>query len=141
MAIVQNSADISFRYQGFSDLKKWLFMVVELEERIPGQIAIVYCTDQYLKTVNQQYLKREYFTDVITFDYSNENIISGDIMISIDRVRDNAEKFNTSFKDELDRVMLHGILHLIGYNDSNSQEVETMRGKEDYYLELRNISS
>ncbi len=116
-------------------------MVVELEERIPGQIAIVYCTDQYLKTVNQQYLKREYFTDVITFDYSNENIISGDIMISIDRVRDNAEKFNTSFKDELDRVMLHGILHLIGYNDSNSQEVETMRGKEDYYLELRNISS
>jgi probable rRNA maturation factor len=141
LAIVQNSADIAFRYKGFSDLKKWILLIVGLEERIPGQITIVYCSDQYLKSVNLQYLNRNYYTDVITFDYNNGNIISGDIMISIDRVQENAEKFNTCFKDELDRVILHGVLHLAGYKDSNSQEVKEMRSKEDYYLELRSSVS
>jgi probable rRNA maturation factor len=140
LAIVQNCTDISYRYHRFSDLKKWILIVVELEDRIPGEITIVYCSDQYLKSVNLQYLDRDYFTDVITFDYSNKNIISGDILISIDRVRENAEKFSTGFKNELNRVILHGVLHLIGYRDSTRQEVEKMREKEDFYLNLRNYN-
>lgn len=137
MAIVQNTADISYRYPGFKDLKNWVLFVVESEGLITGDITVVFCSDQYLISVNRQYLKRDYYTDVITFDYSSGNIISGDIMVSIDRVRENAQMLGTDFKDELDRVILHGVLHLAGYNDSNPEEMKFMRSKENYYLELR----
>jgi rRNA maturation RNase YbeY len=100
----------------------------------PGDISIVFCTDEYLKEVNKRYLSHDYYTDIITFDSSDERTISGDLLISVERVKKNAEKFSQMYVDELHRVIIHGILHLLGYCDRNSSEKTEMRDKENYYL-------
>ena len=99
-----------------------------------GEINIIFCSDNYLLKLNKQYLSRNYYTDVITFDYSGENIISGDVFISLDRVKENAKKYSETFSHELYRVIIHGILHLLKYNDTNEEEKRLMRAKEDEYL-------
>ena len=103
-----------------------------------GNINIIFCSDNYILDVNVKYLGHDYFTDIITFDYCEKNILSGDLFISIDTVRDNAEFYKTEFQDELNRVIVHGLLHLIGYDDHTPEEQKIMREKEIYYLELRN---
>ncbi len=105
------------------------------EKKKLGNISIIFCSDEYLLRINEEYLNHSYYTDIITFDYSENSFISGDLFISLERITDNARKFRTTFKKELYRVILHGLLHLVGYKDKTDTEQEEMRTKEDFYLE------
>ena len=118
-------------------LSSWLVSVINSEDYKEGEITYVFCDDDYLLDINVKYLKHNYLTDIISFDYTLGKEVSGDIFISVDRVRENALIYSTSFQDELHRVMVHGILHFCGYNDKTDSEKELMRSKEDYYLSLR----
>ena len=128
--------DIKFELKAKALNNKWLKFVAESEIRKIGDINIIFCSDNYILDVNMRYLQHDYFTDIITFDYCEKNILSGDLFISIDSVRENAVYYGTDFNDELNRVMVHGILHLIGYDDHSEEEISQMRAKENYYLEL-----
>ena len=112
----------------------WLTQVIREEGKIPGVVNVVFCSDEYLVNVNEEFLKRNYLTDVITFDYTEGNRISGDILISIDRIRENAEERGLSFLEELKRIMVHGVLHLIGFNDDTKENKAIMTSMEDVYL-------
>ena len=112
-------------------------MVAESEIKRVGDISIIFCSDNYILDVNVKYLQHDYFTDIITFDYCEGQKLSGDLFISIDSVRENARYYGSEFEDELNRVIVHGLLHLIGYDDHTEEDQKIMRSKEDYYLELR----
>ncbi|MBM3184690.1 MAG: rRNA maturation RNase YbeY [Bacteroidetes bacterium] len=99
-----------------------------------GEITIVFCNDEYLLEMNNSYMDHDYYTDIITFDYSEGAIISGDLFISVHRVEDNSKTFHVSFSKELSRVIYHGVLHLCGYNDKSDEDILVMRDKENYYL-------
>ena len=101
-----------------------------------GSVSVVFCSDDYLLEMNKQYLNHDYYTDIITFDYVEENVISGDLFISLDRVKENAQKYNNDFIIEIYRVVFHGILHLIGYKDKTEEEKKLMREKENFYLNM-----
>ena len=131
------SEDISFNLNNRSLNNRWLKFVASSEVRRLGAVNIIFCSDNYLLDVNVKYLHHDYFTDIITFDYCEGNVLSGDLFISLDSVRENASFFGVDFTDELNRVMVHGILHLIGYDDHTEEEQKVMRSKEDYYLSLR----
>lgn len=115
-------------------LRKHIKNLINSEKKSAGEISLILCSDKYLLDINIEYLKHNYYTDIITFNYVEGNIISGDLFISVDRVNENSIKFNTSMIQELYRVVFHGILHLIGYNDKTEEEQKIMRGKEDLYL-------
>lgn len=132
--------DIKFEFKGKLSNNKWLRLVASSEIRKVGDINIIFCSDNYILDVNMKYLQHDYFTDIITFDYCEGEVLSGDLFISIDSVRENAEFYKTGFQDELNRVIVHGILHLIGYDDHSKEEIKVMRSKEDYYLSLRNVA-
>ena len=114
----------------------WLNLVSNNENFLIGDISYIFCSDTYLLDINKQYLDHDYFTDIITFDYTEDSVISGDMFISIDRVKENAISFNVSFLDELYRVIVHGILHLCGYKDKSDSDALLMREKEDQALLL-----
>lgn len=115
---------------------KWIEKVIKEESRVKGELCVVLGTDDWLLDKNKTYLNHDFYTDIITFDYCEDNWISGDLLISLDRVYDNAEKFNVSRETELNRVIVHGVLHLLGYNDETDEEIEIIRKKEDFYLSL-----
>lgn len=117
-------------------ISNWIQNTIKEESKIQSDISYIFCDDEYLLDINKKYLNHDYYTDVITFDYTEENKISGDIFISIDRVKEHHKIYNTTFDNELQRVIIHGILHLIGYNDQTDEEQELMTQKEDYYLSL-----
>lgn len=117
-------------------LKQNLKTLAISEGKSLKDISVVFTDDDYLLEVNKQYLNHDYYTDVITFDYSAFPDVSGDIMISLDRVKDNAETLCVSFQEELNRVIYHGLLHLCGYKDKSAADEKLMRKKENYYLEL-----
>ena len=127
--------NISFRLTNKKIIRKWLMDVVEAENKRTGNINFIFCPDDYLLEINKQYLNHDYFTDVITFDYSDGTELSGDIFVSIDSVRVNSIKYKQIFEKELYRVMVHGILHLCLYKDSTIQEITVMHSKENHYLE------
>ena len=129
--------DTDFVFKGKSFNNKWLKMVAESEIRRIGAVSIIFCSDREILDVNMKYLQHDYFTDIITFDYCEGDRLSGDLFISVDSVRENAVFYGVEFADELNRVMVHGILHLIGYDDHTLEEQKVMREKEDYYLSLR----
>ena len=129
--------DIDFKFKGKALNNQWLRMVAGSEVRRVGDISIIFCSDNYILDVNMRYLQHDYFTDIITFDYCEGDRLSGDLFISIDSVRENALYYGAEFGDELNRVMVHGLLHLIGYDDHTEEEKKVMRAKEDYYLSLR----
>ena len=129
--------DIDFLFKGKQLNNRWLRLVAESEIRKIGDISIVFCSDNYILDVNIKYLQHDYFTDIITFDYCEGSVLNGDLFISIDSVRENAMYYGVEFKDELDRVMVHGILHLIGYDDHTEEDIKVMREKENYYLSLK----
>ncbi len=129
--------DISFKLKDKALNNKWLKMVAASELRKIGDINIIFCSDNYILDVNMKYLQHDYFTDIITFDYCEKDVLSGDLFISIDSVRENALFYGTEFPEELNRVMVHGVLHLIGYDDHTEEDIKTMRSKENYYLDLR----
>lgn len=128
-----------FLFKGKIKNNNWLRLVAESEIRRLGDINIIFCSDNYILDINQQYLGHDYFTDIITFDYCEVDRLSGDLFISVDSVRENAMEFNQTFERELDRVMVHGILHLIGYDDHTKVQQKEMRAKEDYYLSLKDV--
>lgn len=104
--------------------------------KIAGNINIILCNDAFLFEMNKKYLNHDTLTDIITFDYCEEKVVSGDIYISIDRVEENAKLYNQDIERELIRVIFHGVLHLLGYKDKSDVEQKEMRGKEDFYLNL-----
>lgn len=117
-------------------LENWYKKIVQNEGKTLGDISIILGSDEWLIEVNKQYLHHDYFTDIITFDYCENDIISGDLLISAERVFENAQSFNVSRETELNRVLVHGLLHLIGYNDKSLEEIKIMREKEDFYLTM-----
>ena len=129
--------DTTFVFKGRTLNNRWLRMVAGSEVRRIGDISIIFCSDNYILDVNMRYLQHDYFTDIITFDYCEGDKLSGDLFISVDSVRENALYYGTEFEDELNRVMVHGLLHLIGYDDHTGEDQKVMREKEDYYLSLR----
>ena len=131
------SEDIKFEFQGKLANNRWLRFVAEAEAKRIGDVNIIFCSDPYILDVNINYLGHDYYTDIITFDYVEGDVLSGDLFISIDSVRENASFYGTEFPTELRRVMVHGLLHLIGYDDHTPEEQKEMRSKEDYYLSLR----
>ncbi len=134
--INQFSEDISFELKGFSTSVDWVTTSAKNEGFKCGDLNYIFCSDNYLNTINKKYLNHEDFTDIITFNYNHDDKISGDIFISVERVKENALTEGVDFETELKRVMIHGVLHLCGYNDKTDQEKNTMRAKEDYYLNL-----
>ena len=131
------SESIKFDLQGKLANNRWLRFVAEAEAKRIGDVNIIFCSDPYIQDVNINYLGHDYYTDIITFDYVEGNVLSGDLFISIDSVRENASFYGAEFPTELRRVMVHGLLHLIGYDDHTPEEQKEMRSKEDYYLSLR----
>lgn len=131
------SEGIDFDLKGKLANNRWLRFVAEAEMKRIGDVNIIFCSDPYILDVNIKYLGHDYFTDIITFDYVEGNVLSGDLFISVDSVRYNAAFYGVEFPVELRRVMVHGLLHLIGYDDHTPEDQKMMRSKEDYYLSLR----
>ncbi len=130
--------DIDFKLKNSRKITPWLKNAIKQEGKIAGDLNFIFCSDEHLIKINREYLHHDTYTDIITFDTSEEqNRISGDIFISFDRVKENAAKFQTKIEDELHRVIMHGILHLVGYSDKTSKNKIIMREKEDAYLSLR----
>lgn len=128
--------DVDFKIPNPRKTKTWLKDIIESEGFELNQLNYIFCSDEYLLSVNQQYLNHDFYTDIITFDNSEEieGIVEGDIFISIDRVKENAEQLSKSFKEELLRVLAHGVLHLVGYDDHEDEDELVMRQKEDTYI-------
>jgi probable rRNA maturation factor len=118
------------------ELKRFVKELVAHEGKQLKELSLVFTDDEYLLEVNKQYLNHDYFTDVITFDYSDFPNVSGDVMISLDRVKDNAHSMNLDFETELYRVVFHGALHLCGYKDKKKEDAALMRSKEDFYIQM-----
>ncbi len=134
MAILYYFEDIPvFKFQRLLT-KQWVKDVILAENHKLGDINFIFCSDNYLLDMNKQYLEHDYYTDVITFDYVENKLVSGDIFISIDRVKDNASEYKVSFLNELNRMLIHGVLHLLGYKDKEPSDKKIMTEKEDLYL-------
>ncbi len=129
--------DINFPFKEKRLTSRWLKFVAESEAKRLGDISVIFCSDNYILDVNIKYLQHDYYTDIITFDYCEGNKLSGDLFISVDSVRENASFYGTEFADELNRVIVHGLLHLIGYDDHTEEDIAQMRAKENYYLSQR----
>ncbi|MFT4646526.1 MAG: putative rRNA maturation factor [Urechidicola sp.] len=129
--------EIDFTLENPVILSKWISNTVLKEKFKEGEINFIFCSDSSLLEKNIKFLNHNTLTDIISFDYTMGSIVSGDIFISIDRVRENAQTFEVSFTDELHRVIIHGILHYCGYKDKTPQQKLEMRSKEDFYLNLR----
>jgi probable rRNA maturation factor len=136
MITFQSSGKLSFSLRNRKQLRSWIETIARSENREAGDLAIVFMNDAELLAFNRQYLKHDTLTDIITFDYSAEKVIHGDILISVERVRENALKFGEPFERELHRVIIHGVLHLCGYKDKKKTAVQLMRKKEDDALNL-----
>ncbi len=130
-------SETDFKLSNTGEYTNWILNVISDEGHNPGEISYVFCDDNYLHKMNVEYLDHDTLTDIITFDYTSGNIVSGDVFISIERVKENAAQFEVSFEKELSRVMVHGVLHLLGYKDKTEAEKAEMRNKEDFYLSLQ----
>ena len=115
-------------------MKSWIQEVIRLNNHQTGHLSFVFCSDDYLLDVNKKFLNHDYYTDIITFDYNESNIVSGDFIISIDRVKENALIQKSTFQIELYRVIIHGVLHLLGFSDKSEIQQKEMRKSEDLYL-------
>ncbi|HAN18959.1 MAG: rRNA maturation RNase YbeY [Bacteroidetes bacterium GWC2_33_15] len=135
MSINFFSEDIDFNLASKNKIRNWIKLSIENELKKTGLINIIFTSDNYLLDINKKYLSHNYLTDIITFNYCEKNTINGDIYISIETVLNNSKRFIVSFEDEIRRVIIHGILHLIGYNDSTNGEKIQMREKENNYLD------
>jgi rRNA maturation RNase YbeY len=114
--------------------KKQIHSLISMENKKAGDLCFIFCTDAFMLDMNKKHLNHDYYTDIITFDYTADNVVSGDIFISVEQIDGNAREFGVSFNHELSRVMYHGVLHLCGYKDKSENEKRTMREKEDFYL-------
>ena len=134
MAVHYYTEDCAFVFGNRRKVNRWIGESIAAEGLKRGEISIIFCSDGYLLGINRKHLNHDYFTDIITFDYREGSLVSGDLFISVDTVRSNALQFGVSFEEELRRVVIHGVLHLCGYGDKSPGEAEVMRSKEDFYL-------
>ncbi len=130
---------VDFKLPDEAKHNNWIAETIRSEGKSPGNITIIFCNDPILFELNRKYLNHDTLTDIITFDYCEGKIVSGDVYISVDRVKENAFGLSIPFIEEIDRVMIHGVLHLLGYPDKTKQEKHLMREKEDQYLSLRSF--
>ncbi|WP_396193084.1 rRNA maturation RNase YbeY [Flavobacterium sp.] len=136
---------ISFNYEtefelpNEDQLSNWLSQVILSENKKEGDINYIFCDDEYLLNLNEQYLDHDTLTDIISFDYTVGNELHGDIFISIERVRENAQDFNVTFDEELKRVLAHGILHYCGFKDKSEEDEQLMRQKEDEKIKMFHV--
>jgi probable rRNA maturation factor len=134
--------DISFKLKDKAHVRHWITDAIQNEGFKLKELTYIFCSDNYLLQINQQYLDHDTYTDIITFDNSGgNNIVTGDIFISIERIRENAAKFNVPEATELHRVIIHGVLHLLGYKDKSAPDKQKMTEKEDFYLSRRTFIS
>ena len=133
---IRFSIETKYSLKNRTLIKQWVKTVVENKGKKLGDISYILCDDDYLLEVNRQYLKHDYYTDIITFDYTENDRIGGDLFISIDRVKDNATALQVPEHEELMRVMIHGVLHLLGLKDKSEEEVKQMRKAKEECLEL-----
>lgn len=123
--------ETDFQLDNETQFSDWISRVILSENKKKGDINYIFCDDEYILEINKQYLDHDYYTDIISFDYSVGNELNGDIFVSIDRVKENATDFNATFDEELKRVIIHGILHYCGYKDKSEEDEALMRSKED----------
>lgn len=142
MMLNTNTPSINFNFtvpipsfRNRTSLKEFLVFLFKKEKKSLRSLNYIFCSDNYLLEINRQYLNHDFYTDIITFELSADKSSEGDIYISIDRVKDNAIRFNTSFNKELHRVIFHGALHLCGYKDKSKADEQKMREREDFYLQ------
>ena len=133
---------IHFFYENTSEIieekiKPWIEKIIITEEKRLGEINYIFCDDEYLLKINQNFLDHDYYTDIITFDQVRGKTISGEIFVSLQRIKDNASLISKNYEEEKKRVIAHGILHLCGYKDKTEEQQKTMRAKEDFYLSLK----
>lgn len=133
-----NTEDTGFKLKSIRKHKTWIKDIIYQHNMEVGNISYIFCSNHYILNINRKYLNHDYYTDIITFNYNEKNLISGDVFISIDTVRENAIDFKQSFEEELRRVMIHGILHLLGFDDHTPMEKELMRQKEAEALSIYN---
>lgn len=138
MAIAFNYREVKFKLKKTVLIKKWINAVVEKQKKQLGDLSYVFVSDEALLEMNQQFLKHNTYTDIITFDYTENKKINGEIFISVDRVGENAKKLNLHFDEELRRVIIHGVLHLCGHKDKTKIDSDNMRKQEDKALRLYN---
>jgi probable rRNA maturation factor len=134
--------DISYKLKNKPAVRRWVAETIQAEGSGLTELSYIFCSDEYLLQINRQYLAHDTYTDIITFDNSAPGTgVTGDIFISVDRVRENAQQFNIPEADELHRVMVHGVLHLLGYKDKTVMDKKKMTLKEDFYLNKRAFNS
>jgi rRNA maturation RNase YbeY len=134
-----HSENIIFILKNKPAVTSWLSYSIRNENKVSGDISYIFCSDEYLHKINLEHLRHNTLTDIITFDYCEEEIVNGDLYISIERIKENAELYNNTIENELHRVMIHGIMHLCGYKDKTTEDQKVMSAKEDFYLNLRNF--
>ena len=137
--ITYNSLSIALPNIDQATVTEWIGRVAESHQRVVGDINYVFCNDEEILDVNRRYLQHDYYTDIISFDYGRGNVLSGDLYISLDTVRSNAELLGKPYDEELHRVLVHGVLHLVGINDKGPGERELMEAAEDAALALRTV--
>ena len=137
--ISYNTEGVKMPKIGKRETNAWIKAVAAKYGKKVGEVAYIFCDDEKILEVNKEYLQHDYFTDIITFDYCEGDRLSGDLFISVDSVRENAVEYGTEFSEELYRVIVHGVLHLIGYDDHCDEDIVEMRNKENYYLSLREL--
>ena len=128
--------ETDFKLPNEQEISKWISGVIKAENCKEDEINYIFCDDAYLHKLNVEFLNHDTLTDIISFDYSIGKTLQGDVFISVERVRDNAKDFKADFKNELHRVIVHGVLHYCGYKDKSDDEVKQMRSKESHYLNL-----
>lgn len=137
--MIEFNYETDFELSDENKYEGWISTVIESENKKQGDISYIFCDDDYLHKINVEYLDHDTLTDIISFDYTVGNEISGDIFISIERVRDNADDFSVSFEEELRRVMIHGILHYCGYKDKSVADEQLMRSKEEEKMQMFHV--
>jgi probable rRNA maturation factor len=131
--------ETDFELENEQAISNWISHVIKSEGKKEGEINYIFCDDEYLLLINQEHLQHDYYTDIISFDYSVGNEINGDMFISVDRVKENAQDFNVTFEEELKRVIVHGVLHYCGYKDKSQADELFMRSKEDEKLAMFHV--
>ena len=134
--ILFHTEDISFTLESEKETSNWLVNLVGCHKKKVGELNYIFCSDDYLLKMNQEYLNHDYFTDIITFDYCEKDVISGDLFISIDRINENAKTFGKTQINELNRVIAHGLLHLLGFKDKTPKDIVEMRSMEEEALNM-----